>query len=193
VDVAYDKQQFIDMIVYHEAANTVAGPNHIAERPWVKCYALYRMRRLEEAVHECTALIESNGDFMETRYFRGKAYEVSRQWDASIADLSPIADTAHHYYRVGAALDTSYDYGQKSDFAGQLTFMNAHPYLFDAEIMQDTHDLAVSYNNRCFAEMKLNLLQKALDDCTISLQYDRIPDALSKQQELLKLLAKTST
>ena len=39
--------------------------------------------------------------------------------------------------------------------------------------------------------MKLGELQKALDDCTLSLKYGRIPDALHKQQELLKLLGKT--
>jgi hypothetical protein len=62
--------------------------------------------------------------------------------------LNPIADSAHNYYRVGAALDASYDYGQKGDYAGQLMSMNAHPYLFDDSI-QEPHDLAVSYNNRC--------------------------------------------
>ena len=190
--VAYDAGQFIDMIVYHDAANAVAGTNHKAERPWIKCYALYRLNRLQEAVQECTALIKSNGDYLETHYFRGKAYEKLRQWDASIADLNPIADSAHNYYRVGAALDASYDYGQKGDYAGQLMSMNAHPYLFDDGI-QEPHDLAVSYNNRCFAEMKLGELKKALDDCTTSLKYDRIPDAFQKQQELLNLLGKTAT
>jgi hypothetical protein len=55
------------------------------------------------------------------------------------------------------------------------------------------HDLAVSYNNRCYAEMKLGELKKALDDCTTSLKYDRIPDAFQKQQELLNLLGKAAT
>jgi hypothetical protein len=41
--------------------------------------------------------------------------------------------------------------------------------------------------------MKLGQLSEALDDCTMSLKYDRIPDAYQKQQQLLKLLAtKTS-
>jgi hypothetical protein len=191
-DVAYDAQQFIDMIVYHEAGNAVAGANRRTKRPWIKCYALYRLKQFQQAVQECTALIDGNGDYLESHYYRGKAYELLRQWDASIADFAPIADSAHNYYRVGAALDMSYDYGQKGDYAGQLTSMNAHPYLFDAS-MQEPHDLAVAHNNRCFAEMKLGELQKALDDCTTSLQYDRIPDAFQKQQELLKILGKTST
>jgi hypothetical protein len=84
----------------------------------------------------------------------------------------------------------SFDYGQKADYAGQLASMNAHAFLFDSEI-QPAEDLAPAYNNRCFAYMKLGELQKALDDCTLSLKYGRIPDALHKQQELLKLLGKT--
>jgi hypothetical protein len=86
----------------------------------------------------------------------------------------------------------SYDFGQKRDFAGQLASMNQHAYLFDAEL-QPPHDLAVAYNNRCFAHMKLGQLKEALDDCTMSLKFDRMPDAFHKQQELLKLLGvKTS-
>jgi hypothetical protein len=111
------------------------------------------------------------------------------QWDASIADFSPVAESANNWFRVGAALDMSYDYGQKGDFAGQLASMNQHAYLFDDQI-QPPHDLAVSYNNRCFALMQLGQLEKALADCTRSLKYDRIPDALHKQQELLRRLGK---
>jgi hypothetical protein len=36
--------------------------------------------------------------------------------------------------------------------------------------------------------MKLGRLQKALEDCTTSLKYGRLPDALQKQQELVKML-----
>ena len=81
----------------------------------------------------------------------------------------------------------SYILGQKNDFAGELASLNQHAYLFD-EALQPPGDLAVSYNNRCFAHMKLGELQKALDDCTTSLKYGRIPDAFHKQQELMKQL-----
>jgi tetratricopeptide (TPR) repeat protein len=188
---ADDSSQFIDVIVYHDAANAAGGTNH-TDVPYRKCYAYYRMKHFEAAVKECTALIESNGNYMQTHYWRGKAYEGLGQWDASIADFSPVADSADNWFRVGAALDMSYDFGQKGDFAGQLASMNQHSYLFDPEL-QPPHDLAVAYNNRCFAYMKLGQLQKALDDCTTSLRFDRIPDAFHKQQELLKRLgSKTS-
>jgi tetratricopeptide (TPR) repeat protein len=186
--VADDKSQFIDIIVYADAANTVGGKNHTST-PWMQCYAYYRLRHFTEAVRACNTLIEGHGNYLESHYWRGKAYEGLGQWDASIADFSPVAESANNWFRVGAALDMSYDYGQKGDFAGQLASMNQHPYLFDDRI-QPPHDLAVSYNNRCFALMQLGQLEKALDDCTRSLKYDRIPDALHKQQELLKRLGK---
>jgi hypothetical protein len=46
----------------------------------------------------------------------------------------------------------------------------------------------VSFNNRCHAYMELGELQKALNDCTTSLQYDHIPDAYTKEQELMRRL-----
>jgi tetratricopeptide (TPR) repeat protein len=187
---ADDTSQFVDIIVYHDAANAVGGINHSAT-PYRKCYAYYRMKHFAAAVKECTALIETNGNYMQTHYWRGKAYEGLGQWNASIADFSPVADSADNWFRVGAALDMSYDFGQKGDFAGQLASMNRYSYLFDPEI-QPPHDLAVAYNNRCFAQMKLGHLKEALDDCTMSLRFDRIPDAFQKQQELVKLLGKAS-
>jgi tetratricopeptide (TPR) repeat protein len=183
---ADDTSQFVDIIVYHDAANASGGINHTAI-PYRKCYAYYRMKYFAAAANECTALIESNGNYMQSHYWRGKAYEGLGQWDASIGDFSPVADSADNWFRVGAALDMSYDFGQKGDFAGQLASMNRYPYLFDPAL-QPPHDLAVAYNNRCFAYMKLGRLKEALDDCTMSLKFDRIPDAFHKQQELLKLL-----
>jgi tetratricopeptide (TPR) repeat protein len=185
---ADENSQFIDIIVYEDAANAVGGINH-GDTPYRKCYAYYRLKHFKEAVKECTALIEGNGNYLQTHYWRAKAYEGLGQWDASIADFTPVAESADNWFRVGAALDMSYDYGQKGDFAGQLASMNHYAYLFDSR-MQPAHDLAVAYNNRCYALMKLGRLQNALDDCTQSLGYDRIPDALHKQQELLKLLGK---
>lgn len=186
--IADDNGQFIDIIAYEDAANAVGGTNH-GDTPYRKCYAYYRLRHFKEAAKECTALIEGNGNYLQTHYWLAKAYEGLRQWDASIAEFTPVAESADNWFRVGAALDMSYDYGQKGDFAGQLASMDRYGYLFDSR-MQPPHDLAVAYNNRCFALMKLGRLQDALRDCTQSLGYDRIPDALHKQQELLKLLGK---
>jgi tetratricopeptide (TPR) repeat protein len=186
--IADDNSQFIDIIVYEDAANAVGGVNH-GDTPYRKCYAYYRLKHFKEAVNECKALIEGDGNYLQTHYWLAKAYEGLGQWDASIAEFTPAAESADNWFRVGAALDISYDYGQKGDFAGQLAEMDRYTYLFDSR-MQPAHDLAVAYNNRCYALMKLGRLQDALDDCSRSLGYDRIPDALHKQQELLKLLGK---
>jgi tetratricopeptide (TPR) repeat protein len=186
--VADDNSQFIDIIVYEDAANAVGGTNH-GDTPYRKCYAYYRLKHFTEAAKECTALMEGNGNYLQTHYWLAKAYEGLGQWDASIAEFTPVAASADNWFRVGAALDMSYDYGQKGDFAGQLASMNRYDFLFDSR-MQPPRDLAVAYNNRCYALMKLGRLQDALDNCTQSLGYDRIPDALHKQQELLKLLGK---
>lgn len=189
---ADDNNQFVDIIVYHDAANTVGGINH-TDVPYLKCYAYYRMKYFAAAAKECTALIDGNGNYMQSHYWRAKAYEGLGEWDASIADFTPVADSASNWFRVGAALDMSYDFGQKGDFAGQLASMNRYPYLFDPAL-QPPHDLAVAFNNRCFAYMKLGQLKEALDDCTTSLRYDRLPDAYQKQQQLLSMLGtKTST
>ena len=187
---ADENSQFIDIIVYEDAANAVGGINH-GDAPYRKCYAYYRLKHFKEAVTECKALIEGEGNYLQTHYWLAKAYEGLGQWDASIAEFTPAAESADNWFRVGAALDMSFDYGQKGDFAGQLAEMNRYSYLFDSR-MQPAHDLAVAYNNRCYALMKLGRLQDALNDCTQSLGYDRIPDALHKQEELLKLLGKQS-
>jgi hypothetical protein len=41
-------------------------------------------------------------------------------------------------------------------------------------VLQPPDDLAVAYNNRCFADMKLGELNKALEDCTMSLKYGQL-------------------
>jgi tetratricopeptide (TPR) repeat protein len=178
--------QFIDIIVYQDAANMVGGQNH-TNTPYMKCYAYYRLKHYDEAAKECTRLIEGNGNYMQSHYWRAKAHEGLHEWDAALADFSPVAEGANNWFRVGAALDMSYILGEKHDFVGELASLNQHSYLFD-ERLQSHADLAVSYNNRCFAYMQLNQLQRALDDCIASLKFGRIPDASYKLQEIRKLL-----
>jgi Tetratricopeptide repeat len=77
-------------------------------------------------------------------------------------------------------------------YAIELEIFQKYPFVFDASL-QPPDDLAVAYNNRCFAYMKLGELHKALEDCTMSLKYGRLPDALQKQQQLQKLLSAQTT
>jgi hypothetical protein len=75
----------------------------------------------------------------------------------------------------------------RGNYAEELAVLGKYSYLFDAS-RQSSDNLAISYNNRCFAYMKLGRLQEALDDCNASLKYGRLPDALGKQQMLVKML-----
>jgi tetratricopeptide (TPR) repeat protein len=184
---AHDNAQFINIIVYHDAANAVGGNNH-SSAPWEKCHAYYKLKHYVEAVTECTTLIEGNGNYPESQYTRARAYEGLQQWDAAMADFAPIADSANNWLRVGAAIEMSLILGsKKNDVAAELALLNRYPYLFDPDL-QPPDDLAIAFNNRCHAYMKLGLLKQALDDCNTSLKYGRIPDAFQKQQELMKQL-----
>ncbi len=183
---AHDNGQFINIIVYQDAANLVGGHNH-ANAPWEKCHAYYKLKHYAEAVTECTAQMEGNGNSLESQYTRARAYEGLHQWDAAMADFTPVADSADNWLRDGAAIEMSVILGNKNDVAGELALLNRYPYLFDPNL-QPPDDLAVAFNNRCYAYMKLGLLKQALDDCNTSLRYGRIPDAIQKQQELIKQL-----
>jgi hypothetical protein len=184
-------RDWVNVIVYQAAANAIGGSNH-SDVPWETCLAYYSLKLQEKAVKECTRVLDSDGNYMQARYFRAHSYEALHDWDAALADFGPIADGANNWYRVGAALDMSYIYGEKHDFAGQLASMNSHPYLFDPNL-QSSDDLAVAFNNRCYAYMQLGHLNEALADCTTSLKYGHLPDAYHKQLELMARLGIKTT
>lgn len=183
---ADDNSQYINMIIYRKAADEVGGVNH-GGTPFAPCYAYYHLRHFRKAVRSCTRLIESDNNYLESHYWRAKAYEGLHQWDAALADFRPIAEGSNNWFRVGAALDMSYIYGQKHDYAGELASLNGYAYLFNPAL-QAPSDLAVAFNNRCYAYMQLGRLHKALSDCTTSLRYGHIPDAVDKELELIKRL-----
>jgi hypothetical protein len=78
-------------------------------------------------------------------------------------------------------------YFGRGDNRSALNVLNDHKYLYDPDT-SSRQDIAVSYNNRCYAYMQLGELKEALNDCTASLKYGNIPDAFRKQQELVKRL-----
>jgi tetratricopeptide (TPR) repeat protein len=189
--VADKNSQFVDIIAYQDASNLVGGRNH-GDTPYYKCYAYYRLKHYAAAVQECTSLIENNANYIQSHYWLAKAYAGLEEWDAALAQFGPVADSSYNWFRVGAALDMSYILGRKNDFAGELASLNEHGFLFDGSL-QSRADLADSYNNRCFAYMKLGELQKALDDCSNSLKYGQLPDAFMKRQELMQKLGAKPT
>ena len=179
--------QYLNAIVYYDAANAVGGVNH-GDSQHVKCWAFNQLKHYAEGVMECTRVVaQSYGNTLLAHYSLARAFQGLGRWDEALAEFAPVADSADNYLRVGAAIEMSVIYGKKKDFAGEARTLNEHAYLFDPK-MQPPEDLAVSFNNRCHAYMELGELQKALSDCTTSLKYDRIPDAYAKEQELTRRL-----
>ena len=187
VNFSRSTSQLVNIIIYYDAAELVAGPN-FTQTPHQKCYAYYKMKHWTEAVTECTRVLQANNHYLDPQVFLARAYEGLQQWDTALAVHAPVASSADNLFRVSAAIGMSVDYGKKNDFAGELKSLNEHGYLFDTR-MQEPDDLAAAYNNRCHALMQLGRLEEALDDCNVSLRYGQLPDTIHKQQELLRLLA----
>ncbi len=188
-EFARRNSQFMSTIVYYDAANAVGGINHSSAQH-LKCWAYNHLKHFSEGVTECARVIQqSYGNTLLSHYSLARAFEGLEQWDPALSEFALVADSADNYLRVGAAIEMSLIYGsKKKDFAGELASLNQHAYLFDAQ-MQPPEDLAISFNNRCYAYMEAGELEKALNDCTTSLKYDHIPDAFHKQQELMRRLS----
>jgi tetratricopeptide (TPR) repeat protein len=190
--IARSSRQYAKVIAYYDAANAVAGENH-GDAQYLKCFAYLKLNHFQEAVEECTRLIDAHRDVPNALYDRAQAFEGLKNYDAALADFAPIADHgSDNYVRWGAVIEMGHIDALLGKIAASLDLMNKYPFIFDADI-QPPDDLAVAYNNRCFCYMKLGELKKAMDDCTTSLKYGRLPDALQKQQQLQKMLAGQTT
>jgi tetratricopeptide (TPR) repeat protein len=190
--VARNTSQYAKVIADYEAANSVAGVNRGGSRDW-KCYAYYKLHHFKEAVGECTHQIETRRDVGSARYSRAQSYEQLRNYDAALADYALIAENgSNNYLRDGAVIEMDHINALLGKYAVEIQIFDKYPFVLDASL-QAPDDLAAAYNNRCFAYMKLGELHKALDDCTTSLRYGRMPDALQKQQELQKRLSQQTT
>jgi tetratricopeptide (TPR) repeat protein len=180
-DLADTTGRYEKTIVYRNAVEMLGGSDGKFE---ARCYAWRQLKQYDEAVRECSRQIQGDGDTTATRFQRAYAYSELKQWDAAAADYQLVADSESDW-RSYAAVNWAYTVFKKGDFAGALAVMDAHPFMFD-EAHEEPQSLAMAFNNRCYVYKKLGELQKALDDCTTSLKYGKLPDALQKQQELLK-------
>ena len=185
-DLADTTGRYEKIIVYRNAVEMLGGPRY-DERFQTRCYAWSKLKKYNEAVRECTRQIEGEGDTTATRFRRAYAYMELQQWNEAAADFKLVADSESDS-RAIAAIDWAVVVLKNNDLAGGLEVMKAHPFIFD-EKYQSPDDLALAFNNRCYVYKKMGELQKALDDCTTSLKYGKLPDALQKQQELLKQIA----
>lgn len=180
----YNKlHQYEKEIAYESAAVAYGGPSAYQH---LICNAYIQMQSYQAAADACTPFIDGP-DGIESRYWRAAAYHYLNQPEAEAADLQVIADSENPTFRTPALIKLSVYYATRKEFRAMIDLLDAHPFAFDVE-SQRKDDLAVVYNNRCYAYMQLGDLRKALDDCTASLRFGSIPDAYHKQQELVRRL-----
>jgi len=190
--VAMSTRQNVKVIAYHDAANAVAGLNHGGPQ-YDKCGAYFALHHFQAAVDECTQLMDTHRGGVRAHLYRAWAYEALKNYDAALSDYGPIADDASESeIRASAVIDIEHIAALRGQYTNELAIFQKYPFVFDANV-QTPANLAIVYNNRCFAYMKTGELKKALDDCTTSLKYGRLPDALQKQQQLQKLLSAGAT
>jgi tetratricopeptide (TPR) repeat protein len=179
---SYDQlRQYRDMIAYEQAAMTLGGKTAYEH---LVCYGYYQLKDYEDAVASCSQAIKDDPANMRTRYWRGLAYRDSTRPEAALADLTAVADSENDF-RASAAIDISMIYFNRDDNRNALNVLNKYTYLYDPRTTR-RDDVAVSYNNRCYAYMQLGELQEALDDCRASLKYGSLPDAYRKEQQLVQ-------
>jgi tetratricopeptide (TPR) repeat protein len=176
-------RQYPDMIAYHQAAIALGGKT---DRGHIICYGYVQLRDYEAAAPACTRAIDDEPGNMSAWYWRARLSRELKQPDAELRDMTVVAESESGF-RSGAAIGISVILFNRKDMRGALDALNKYTYLYDPEL-SDKDDVAVGYNNRCYAYMQLNELRKALDDCTASLKYGSIPEAFRKQEELIKLL-----
>jgi tetratricopeptide (TPR) repeat protein len=138
-------------------------------------------------VKTCTAAISGNDANMKAFYWRGQAYRDSGHRAEALQDLTRVAESEDDF-RPYAAIDLSMIYFNQNDVQNALSVLNRYKYLYDPKTT-DRSSVAVGYNNRCYAYMKLGELTKALDDCTNSLKYGSLPDAIRKRAELIRRIS----
>jgi tetratricopeptide (TPR) repeat protein len=174
-------RNYNDMITYEKSAleHGVAWNEHRI------CYAYYKLRRYQDAIAACADAIRDTEN-ASARYWRGMAYRDAGNMDAALNDFAGVADS-EGYFSASAAIMMSTILFDRNDNQGALDILNKYAFLYDP-YRTSRSDVAVAYNNRCYAYMQLGELEKALSDCTSSLRFGSLPDAYRKQQELVKRL-----
>jgi tetratricopeptide (TPR) repeat protein len=173
---------YLSMIAYEKAAVALGGKP--TGEPLI-CFGYYKLQHYEEAVHACELTINKTGD-LQAHYWRGLSYRSLGDQQAALRDLHIVAGSGSSY-RSYAAIDMSMLYFNRNDNKAALTVLNQYTYLYNPNVTA-SEDVAVAYNNRCYAYMQLGQLKAALADCTNSLRYGSLPDAFRKQQELVARL-----
>jgi tetratricopeptide (TPR) repeat protein len=181
-DLSQTQRQYVDSVVYAKAAialgDVLWGQHYV-------CYGHYMLKEYDAALPPCTDTIRLTGN-LKALFWRGKAYEALGRRDEAERDFTDVAGSEGEF-RSSAAIALSILYFNRRDNQAALDVLNRYSYLYEENITRKS-DIAVAYNNRCYAYMQLGDLRKALDDCTASLHYGSLPDAFRKQQELVSRL-----
>lgn len=181
---AYERlHQYLDMIAYEKVVVATGGKSSSEH---LICYGYYQLKDYEDAVRACTDALGHQAANSPARYWRGVAYRDMGQTDAALQDLKAVADLDGSF-RASAAIDMSMIYFNRKDNRSALDILNKYQFLYDSNVTNKSN-VAVSYNNRCYAYMQLGQLREALEDCRASLKYGSIPDAYRKLQELIDRL-----
>jgi tetratricopeptide (TPR) repeat protein len=180
--VMEQKTQYAEAIAYRIAADALSGvPGNARDA----CHDYYRLKDYPATIDFCGKIADRSND-PEARVWRGMAYEKLGNYALGEKDLMAVA-ASDAPLRNFAASNVDWMLAMQEDWKGMMAFFDAHPYRFD-EKTQTKNNLSLAFNNRCDAYMNLGELQKALDDCNTSLRYGNIPDAVSKQRQLMKRL-----
>jgi len=177
-------REYEKVVIYQTAAEALG---EMVRPGWshMKCHALFRLKLYDAAIKDCTAQFK-NGGTIETVYWRAKAHQGLGANEKALQDFRLVAESDHDF-RTNAAIELSVIYARSNDMPHMLQTLNTYDFLYD-EAHEHKKDIAIAYNNRCYANMQLGNLPEALKDCTASLRFDSLPDAFQKQQDIIRRL-----
>lgn len=169
------------LIIYQRAADILTGTGSSN----LECATLFKLGYYEATIKACTRQIDNDGT-RQALYWRARAYQVTGHTVKALHDFRRVADSQSRF-RAPSALNISVIYGNENRLHSMLRVLNRYSYLYKP-VLEHKEDIAIAYNNRCYAEMHLGLLHRALADCTASLRFGNLPDAYAKQQEIMRRL-----
>src|SRR3569623_2142233 len=141
----------------------------------------HRVPLTDAAVAIVKSLIEPGQKYVfHYEYGRQRSNMTMLKALRAVRDDGPTVHGFRSSFRDWAADEI---YSNMGNYQGAVDVLNRYPDLYDPS-RTNKYNVAVGYNNRCYAYMQLGELTKAVDDCTQSLKYASIPDALSKLRDL---------
>ncbi|HEX7339338.1 MAG TPA: DUF4034 domain-containing protein [Rhodanobacteraceae bacterium] len=187
-NVYYTRHDYAKAVHYGTlAAKLAGGYGAVPVFGRETCGSLDAMNHYVQAIKVCSAVYDASGDW-EALFYRGQTLEDAKQYALALADYRLVANgEGVMYNRTGSVINMTVIYGDLHQYRKQLAVADAYRYLFIPGQASDS-DVAIYYNNRCYAYMKLHQLRKALDDCNLSLRHGNLPDAVAKKHQLERAL-----